>query len=79
MSTTMTLQQAVVDSEFRRELEANPSAFGIAVDALPAAVEQPDQESLDFWTEGVTATEIYACVTSCSFGPITAICDGTTK
>jgi Family of unknown function (DUF5973) len=79
VSTTMTLQQAVVDSEFRQELQANPSAFGVAVESLPAAVEQPDQDALDFWTEGVTANEIYACVTSCSWGPITAICDGTTK
>lgn len=79
MSTTMTLQQAVVDSEFRRELQADPGAFGIAVDSLPAAVEQPDQDSLDFWTEGVTATEIYACATSCSWGPFTFVCDGTTK
>ncbi|MGH3377478.1 MAG: cinnamycin family lantibiotic [Actinoallomurus sp.] len=78
MSDTMTLQ-AVVDSEFRTELLADPSAFGLAVSSLPAPVEQPDQESLDFWTEGIAAMEIYACRTSCSFGPITAVCDGTTK
>jgi lantibiotic duramycin-like protein len=78
MSDTMTLQ-AVVDSEFRTELLADPAAFGMAVSSLPAPVEQPDQESLDFWTEGVAAMEIYACRTSCSSGPITAVCDGTTK
>ena len=78
MSATLTLQ-AVVDSEFRSELLANPAAFGVSADSLPTPVEQPDQESLDFWTEGVAAAEIYACRTSCSWGPITAICDGTSK
>jgi hypothetical protein len=78
MSETLTLQ-AVVDSEFRTELLADPAAFGLSVSDLPAPVEQPDQEALDFWTEGVAAMEIYACQTSCSWGPITAVCDGTTK
>jgi Family of unknown function (DUF5973) len=78
MSDTMTLQ-AVVDSEFRSELLADPVGFGLSVSSLPAPVEQPDQDSLDFWTEGVAAMEIYACRTSCSWGPITAVCDGTTK
>lgn len=78
MFDTMTLQ-AVVDSEFRTELLADPAAFGCSVATLPAPVEQPDQEALDFWTEGVAAMEIYACQTSCSWGPITAVCDGTTK
>ncbi|GLY72152.1 cinnamycin family lantibiotic [Actinoallomurus iriomotensis] len=78
MSDTMTLQ-AVVDSEFRTELLADPAAFGLSGSSLPAPIEQPDQESIDFWTEGVAAMEIYACQTSCSWGPITAVCDGTTK
>lgn len=78
MSDTMTLQ-SVVDSEFRAELLADPAAFGVSASALPTPVEQPDQESLDFWTEGVAAMEIYACQTSCSFGPFTIVCDGQTK
>ena len=78
MPDTLTLQ-AVVDSEFRTELLADPTAFGLSPAALPVPVEQPDRESLDFWTEGVAAMEIYACQTSCSWGPITAVCDGTTK
>lgn len=78
MSSAMALQ-AVVDSEFRTEVLADPGAFGMSSASLPAPVEQPDQESLDFWTEGVAAMEIYACQTSCSWGPITAICDGMTK
>jgi hypothetical protein len=78
MPTTV-LQQAVVDEDFRSELRSNPAAYGVSTESLPAAVEQPDQEAMDFWTEGVAAMEIYACVTSCSWGPITAVCDGTTK
>jgi hypothetical protein len=73
------LQRAVVDAEFRSALIENPAAFGVSAEALPAAVEQIDQESLDFWTEGVAAVEIYACAQSCSWGPFTAICDGNTK
>jgi hypothetical protein len=79
MSTSTMLRQAAADAELRRELQAHPGAFGVSPNALPAPVEQPDQEALDFWTEGVTATEIYACVTSCSFGIFTFVCDGTTK
>lgn len=79
MSETMTLQQAAVDSEFRTALMDDPAAFGLSGGSLPASVEQPDQESLDFWTEGVAAMEIYACRTSCSWGPFTIVCDGETK
>jgi len=73
------LYQAVVDKEFRAMLLSDPGSYGVPGDTLPAPVEQPDQESLDFWTEGVSAMEIYACVTSCSFGPVTKVCDGSTK
>ena len=78
MPGTMSLQ-AVVDNEFRTELAADPAAFGVTAASLPAAVERPDQESLDFWTEGIASMEIYACATTCSAGPMTIVCDGTTK
>ncbi|GAA4623726.1 hypothetical protein GCM10023196_021060 [Actinoallomurus vinaceus] len=78
MSTELALR-AVVDDGFRAEMLADPDAFGVSVSTLPAPVEQPDQESLDFWTEGAAAVEIYACASTCSFGPLTFICDGTTK
>jgi hypothetical protein len=78
MSTAL-LQRAVVDDEFRTALAGDPAAFGVSVDVLPAPVEQPDQELLDFWTEGIAAFEIYACRTSCSWGPFTIVCDGETK
>ena len=50
MSDTL-LRKAVVDPEFRAVLTADPAAFGVDSADLPAAVEQPDQESLDFWAE----------------------------
>ncbi|GLY28764.1 cinnamycin family lantibiotic [Kineosporia sp. NBRC 101731] len=78
MNTTL-LQQAAVDSEFRALIEADPTRFGVTGATLPAEVEAPDQESLDFFTEGVSSLEIYACESSCSFGPFTIVCDGGTK
>lgn len=78
MSDTI-LRQAVIDAEFRAALTADPAAFGVDTAELPAAVEQPDQESLSFWAEGIAATEIYACNATCSWGPITVVCDGTSK
>jgi hypothetical protein len=79
MSANMTL--AAVDTEFRAELAGNPDAYGVSPEALAqlGTVAQPDQETLDLWTEGVAAMEVYACITSCSFGPVTAVCDGTSK
>jgi hypothetical protein len=74
------LYQAVVDSEFRTELSNDPGAFGIADSLLlPDAVEQQDKTSLEFWTEGIAAVEVYACKNSCSWGPVTWVCDGDTK
>jgi hypothetical protein len=78
MPTTMMLQ-AAVDHEFRSMIEADPARFGPSLATLPAEVEAADQASLDFWTEGVAAMEIYACRTSCSWGPFTVVCDGETK
>lgn len=78
MSPTL-LQRAVVDEEFRSALQADPEAFGLSAEELPAAVEQQDQESLDFWTEGISTIEIDACASTCSFSYFTVVCDGTTK
>lgn len=70
--------QAAVDHEFRAELLDNPRVFGMNHDnvLLPNSVEPQDHVSSEFWSEGMAVME---CVSSCSFGPITAICDGTTK
>ncbi|MEU3751150.1 cinnamycin family lantibiotic [Streptomyces olivoreticuli] len=78
MTTTM-LRQAVVDAEFRAAVLADPDAFGLSAESLPAAVEDFDQESLDFWTEGAATMDAAACSTTCSSGPLTILCDGSTK
>ncbi|MFH8788282.1 cinnamycin family lantibiotic [Streptomyces roseoverticillatus] len=78
MTATM-LRQTVVDAEFRAAVLADPAAFGLSATSLPAAVEDFDQESLDFWTEGAVAMNAVECTSSCSSGRFTIICDGGTK
>ncbi len=59
MDRMMTIQ-AVVDDEFRARIMADPTAFDAVATSLPEPIEQPSQESLEFWTNG-DAGEIYAC------------------
>ncbi|MEV5751731.1 cinnamycin family lantibiotic [Actinoallomurus sp. NPDC052308] len=79
MSPSSVLRHAAADAEVRAEMLAAPEAFGVSAGTVPASVEPLDEETLDFWTEGVAATEVYACASSCSAGPFTIICDGGTK
>lgn len=79
MTSSAMLRQAAADSEFRERLLSDPESFGVSAEAVPASVEQQDAESLEFWTEGVAAMDVYACASTCSFGPFTIVCDGTTK
>jgi len=81
ISSETMLYQAVVDHEFRAELVDTPNAFGMddGTLLLPDAVERQEQESLKIWSEGLAAVDVYNCTNTCSFGPITAVCDGTTK
>ncbi|MFC4560744.1 cinnamycin family lantibiotic [Nocardiopsis mangrovi] len=79
MSDTMILQQAVVDGDFRSALLADPAAFGLTPADVPAGVERQDQEALDAFTDSIVANEVYACASTCSFGPFTLACDGNTK
>jgi hypothetical protein len=72
------LYQSVVDEEFRELLLANPGSFGLAESrsALPDPVEVQDRTLLDL----VSGMEFTAqCKSTCSDGPLTIICDGTTK
>jgi hypothetical protein len=75
------LYQAVVDNEFRIVLLDDPSVFSMNHSSLslPDSVEQQDRSSLEFWTEGIAAVEVYACASTCSAGPFTIVCDGNTK
>ncbi|GAA4615961.1 hypothetical protein GCM10023195_70690 [Actinoallomurus liliacearum] len=79
MSPSSVLRHAAADAEVRAEMLAAPEAFGVSAGTVPASVEPLDEETLDFWTEGVAATEVYACASSCSAGPFTIVCDGGTK
>jgi hypothetical protein len=81
VDTETMLYQAVVDHEFRARFTDTPGGFGVDHDAivLPDAVERQEQESLKIWSEGLAALDVYDCVSTCSWGPITAVCDGTTK
>lgn len=69
--------RSVIDDEFRAELLADSESFGAQLSPLPEKIEQLDPESLDFWTKGVAETEIYACVSTCTYG-MTFMCDGET-
>jgi Family of unknown function (DUF5973) len=71
------LYQVAADGEFRAELEKNPDFFGQDGTnvVLPDSVERLDQTSLKLWSEGLAAMK---CVSTCTFGPITIVCDGTT-
>lgn len=75
------LYLSAADHEFRTNLLDDPQTFGLEREAvsLPDAVERQDQESLNVWIQGLEAVEVYNCGATCSAGPATIICDGTTK
>jgi Family of unknown function (DUF5973) len=79
MSPSTILRHAAADAEFRDELLTAPDHYGVSAAAVPDAVEQPDAESLGYWTEGIAAIDAYACASTCSSGPMTILCDGSTK
>jgi hypothetical protein len=71
------LYQSVVDEEFRARLLADPEAFGISAEVvLPEPVQPQDRTLLEL---GMSALDVYACASTCSSGPFTIVCDGTTK
>lgn len=72
------MYQAAVDLEFRGQLVNDPEVFGTASRNLflPDPVEQHTQTELRLWSDGIAAM---ACASTCSQGPVTIICDGSTK
>ncbi|MGH2732824.1 MAG: cinnamycin family lantibiotic [Actinomycetota bacterium] len=71
--------QSVVDEEFRAQLLADPTVFGLddaLTFALPAPVESQDPTLLELASR---VDFIVGCASTCSFGPYTVVCDGTTK
>jgi hypothetical protein len=75
------LYLSAVDHTFRTNLLDDPGAFGLEREnvSLPDAVERQDQESLNVWIQGLEAVEVYNCTSTCSYGPVTILCDGSTK
>jgi Family of unknown function (DUF5973) len=72
------LYQSVVDEEFRELLAADPGSFGLSAHdlSLPTPVEGQDHSLLDL----VSGVQFSAqCRSTCTGGPFTIICDGTTK
>ncbi len=66
------LYQSVVDAEFRADFSA--ALFGGG--SWPEAIESQERALLDVALAG---TDAYMCSTTCSSGPFTLVCDGSTK
>jgi hypothetical protein len=75
------LQMAAVDAEFSNELRNHPEVFGINADIeLPNSVEKQDQSFVALLNDALGQIDIMAqCQSTCSGGPLTIVCDGTTK
>ena len=74
------LQMAAVDAEFSNELQNHPEFFGINADIkLPKSVEKQDESFVELLNNALGQLDIVACRTTCSFGPLTIVCDGATK
>ncbi len=76
------LHQAAVDADFRNELKTHPENFGIAADvevAIPRSVAKLNESFFELLNEELGQLDIVGCASSCSFGPMTIICDGGTK
>ena len=70
--------QSVVDEEFRAQLLADPGLFGLGEPSLllPTPVEPQDEALLDLASG---ADFVAQCSSTCSAGPFTVVCDGSTK
>jgi hypothetical protein len=77
------LNRAAVDADFREKLLSNPEAFDVSTDiklTIPASVERQDESSMNLFNDALGELNIVAqCASTCSFGPYTVVCDGTTK
>jgi len=74
------LYQYAVDNEFRTELLDDPETFGMQHNnrSLPDPIAQQDHTSWERWNEEM-ATIVNECASTCSYGPLTVVCDGFTK
>jgi hypothetical protein len=76
-------QMAAIDAEFSNQLQTHPEMFGInaeIVSSVPQSVEKQDESFVELLNDALGQLDIMvACATTCSYGPVTAVCDGTTK
>lgn len=70
--STSTLYRAAANAGFRSLVDGQAGV-------LPDAVEEIDMSALDEWTADIAAIDMLECATTCSKGPFTIVCDGTTK
>jgi hypothetical protein len=72
------LYRSVVDEELRALLLTDPGLFGLEEPSLllPSPVEPQDESLLDLASG---ADFMARCGSTCSAGPFTVVCDGTTK
>lgn len=73
------MYRCAVDEDFRSELLADPTFFGLDLESvfLPEPVEPQNQDLLEIGFAGVDV--VYMCAYTCSAGPVTMVCDGNTK
>lgn len=74
-------QLAAIDADFSNELRNHPEAFGLNADiSVPNSVEKQDESFVELLNDALGQLDIMvACASTCSSGPLTIVCDGTTK
>jgi glutamate racemase len=73
------MRLAAMDSEFRTYYLSGDHWVEPHSKRAPASIAEYGAEYLDTIRDELDAVEVVACATSCSMGPITIICDGTSK
>jgi hypothetical protein len=66
------LYSSVVDQGLRSTILDEPARFGVDAGALPEAVEPHDPAGLDL---SDPAMETFLRASTCSWGPVTVVCD----
>jgi len=83
ISADRLLLRTVTDSDFRNSFLDNPENFGFTADieGLPMPVTKQDLSFVEWVNDAssLSALEVSACRSTCTRGPLTIICDGTTK
>jgi Lantibiotic duramycin B-like len=67
------------DPDYRAHLRDSRDLDHVERALSASPVRDPETALAHVLADDINSIEILACVSSCSFGPITAICDGTTK